>query len=303
MQVKLVAIVYAKSLAIIERLKALRESMIIMERKIPERPSVGFALLVQDRPDYLKYSLSSLLETNVETVKLTLLLHDDGSTDSETKKMIRSAKSKKIRILKYRKDVSSGSWGGAFNSAMEILLKSGKYDIVGSADSDAYFHPAWLEETIKVARYAKKNYRKHKLGPFSSFNSSDQKFHKVIDRADTPYGGFVVKERMGALNYLYCYKDFLKLGKFEENRDDETRMTERFRRLRVRNFCTEISYIEHIGEESILNQYRPVPVKEAVYALNLIKDGWKISPNIVKDKVMLKSKNAPYDTVRKKEFG
>jgi glycosyltransferase involved in cell wall biosynthesis len=272
---------------IIENINARLKLTISLDRIIPANPKVAIALLIQDRPEYLKYSLESILQTNTDGLNLTILLHDDGSEDKETIKLVENAKSKKIKILKYRRNKPSGSWGGAFNSAMTILLKSGEFDIVGSADSDAYFHPDWLKSTLRVARYAKKHYKKSILGPFSSFNSSDQDFHKIIDVGKTPYGKYLVKERMGALNYLYCYKDFIKLGKFEENRDDETLMTEKFRKLRVRNFCTEKSYIEHIGIDSILNKYRPVPVANAVYAINLIERGWTISPKVVKKKIAL----------------
>lgn len=270
---------------VLEAINARLQITISLQRIIPAKPRVGIALLVQDRPEYLEHSLRSLLETNTRGLHVTLLLHDDGSIDQKTKRLIQEAKSEQINIIKYRRDKPGGTWGGAFNSAMDVLLKSGEYDVVGSADSDAYFHPDWLTATLDVARYAKKHYRKQLLGPFSSFNSSDQEFHKVLDQATTPYGSFWVKERMGALNYLYCYEDFVKLGKFEENRDDETLMTERFKRLHVRNFCTEVSYVEHIGQDSILNKSRPVPVAQAVHALNLKQGGWIIHPSELKIKM------------------
>jgi len=40
------------------------------------------------------------------------------------------------------------------------------------------------------------------------------------------------------------------------------------------NFSTEISYIEHVGQESILNNFRPLPVAQADYSDNLAKYGW-----------------------------
>lgn len=267
---------------VLEAVNARLQITISLQRKIPVNPRVGIALLVQDRPEYLEHALRSLLETKVDNLDLTLLLHDDGSVDKTTKKLVSDAKSGQIKVIKYRRDKPSGTWGGAFNSAMTVLLESGEYDVVGSADSDAYFHPDWLIATLDIARYAKKHYKKQLLGPFSSFNSSDQEFHRVIDRGTTPYGSFLVKERMGALNYLYCYEDFIKLGKFEENRDDETLMTEHLKKLHVRNFCTEVSYVEHIGQDSILNRYRPTPVEQAVHALHLKDSGWSIPPSELK---------------------
>lgn len=149
------------------------------------------------------------------------------------------------------------------------------FDIIGSCDSDAFFNKEWLDKTMKICLWAKRNHKGNILGPFSSFNSSDYKFHQIFGTYASPYGNYVVKQRMGALNYFYFKDDFLKLGFFEEDRDDETWMTERFKSLRVRNFCTQISYIEHIGRSSVLDQWRPSPVgRGIVYGMNLAKSGW-----------------------------
>jgi hypothetical protein len=66
------------------------------------------------------------------------------------------------------------------------------------------------------------------------------------------------------------------LGFFEEDRDDETRMTDEFERLRVRNFCTETSYVEHIGRGlSILDQWRQTPVgRRTAFAIHPVPSGW-----------------------------
>jgi len=44
--------------------------------------------------------------------------------------------------------------------------------------------------------------------------------------------------------------------------------------MHVRSYCTETSYIEHIGKISVLDQWRPTPVNNVVYGWNLVKDGW-----------------------------
>ena len=121
---------------------------------------------------------------------------------------------------------------------MRKLVEIDDFDIIGSCDSDAFFNKEWLDKTMKICLWAKKNHKGNILGPFSSFNSSDYKFHQILGTYASPYGNYVVKQRMGALNYFYFKDDFLKLGFFEEDRDDETWMTEKFKSLRVRNFCT-----------------------------------------------------------------
>lgn len=184
------------------------------------------------------------------------------------------------RIIRSYSTKGHNSWGAAFNKAMRTLLNTGEFDVVGSCDSDAFFHPEWLDGMMKVALWAKKHHKQHILGPFSCFNSSDYIFHRILGTYDSPYGRFVVKERMGALVYFYFKADLQALGFFEESRDDETLMTRRLKRLRVRNFCTETSYVEHLGRVSLLDAWRPKAVGEnAAFGVKLAREGWPLLAN------------------------
>lgn len=245
-----------------------------LQRYLPANPKIGFAILAHERPEYLQMCLDSLFQTKLHNWDITFLIQDDGSTDLRVREIIETPRDSRYRIVRIYTPKGHNSWGAAFNKAIRNLLEIDDFDIIGSCDGDALFHPEWLDKTLKVCLWAKRHHRKHVLGPFSSFNSSDQAFHQVLGEYDSPFGKYSVKVRMGALNYLYFKSDFLKLGFFPEDKDDETLMTEKFSRLKVRNFCTETSYVEHIGQLSILNQWRPVPVSRAVFGLNLAPDGW-----------------------------
>lgn len=248
-----------------------------LERSVPPNFRIGMAVLAHERPDYLEMCLDSLFQTKLHKYDITFLVIDDGSSDPRVREIINRPRDPAYRIVRVFSEKGHNSWGAAFNKAMRHLLDLGTFDIVGTCDADALFHPDWLDKTMKIALWAKKHHRRHTLGPFSSFNSSDEEFHEVLGSYKTPYGSFSVKKRMGALNYFYFRKDLETLGMFAEHRDDETLMTAKFMQLNVRNFCTTTSYVEHIGQLSVLNQWRPVPLQRAVHALNLEKKGWPVS--------------------------
>jgi hypothetical protein len=238
---------------------------------------IGMAILAHERPEYLELCLDSLFRTRLYDYDITFLIQDDGSTDPRVRKIIERERDPQYKIIRYFTPKGHNSWGAAFNKAVRRLLEIDDFDIVGSCDADVLFHPEWLDQTMKICLWAKKNHKENILGPFSSFNSSDYEFHRILGVYDSPYGRYVVKRRMGAVNYFLFREDLLKLGLFEEHRDDETLMTQKLEALRVRNFCTETSYVEHIGTMSVLNQWRPTPVTKPVYGMNLPKHGWPTS--------------------------
>jgi len=235
---------------------------------------IGMAVLAWERPEYLEICLDTLFQTKLYDYDITFLLQDDGSADPRVRDIIEKPRDPKYKIVRFYTPKGHNSWGAAFNKAMKKLSEIDDFDIIGSCDSDALFHPEWLDKTMKICLWAKKNHTDHILGPFSSFNSSDYKFHKILGAYESPYGSYVVKERMGAVNYFYFKEDFIKLGFFEEHRDDETLMTEKFKALQVRNFSTKTSYVEHIGEASVLNQWRPGSGAFGAHAMNMTKTGW-----------------------------
>lgn len=236
---------------------------------------IGIAVLVHNRPDELKLCLDSLFTSDYSNLNITFLLHDDGSDDPRVRDLIEEPRAEFLHIHRYYKSKGGNSWGAAFNSAMQKLSSLGNFDILICCDSDALFHPQWLQKTLPLFLWAKHNHKFHKLGPFSPFNSSDKDFHKILGSFESPHGRYWVKEQMGALVYCWTREDFERWGNFKECRDDETLKTKQFRAQKIRNFCSSTSYVEHLGQNSVLNQWRPNPVKRAVYGLNLTREhGW-----------------------------
>jgi len=247
---------------------------VALAQSFPSAPRIGMAVLAHERPEYLEQCLDSLFATNLHDYDVTFLLIDDGSKDPRVREILEQPRAGKYRIVRLYAPKGPNNAGAAINRAMRELAKLGEFDIMGWTDPDALYHPDWLDNLIKVARWAKVNHTKHTLGPFSSFNSSDRKFHGVLGTFKSPFGDYVVKRQMGMLNYFYVKSDFDKLGFFDESPDDETLMTRKFAALNVRNFCTEISWVEHLGQESVLNAWRPIPVSRAVSGVHLAPGGW-----------------------------
>ena len=243
-------------------------------------PRIGIVVLAHERPEYLELCLDSLFATNLHEYDVSFLIHDDGSSDPLVREIMEQARDSRYRIIRSYSTKGHNSWGAAFNKAMRQLLDLGEFDVVGSCDSDAFFHPEWLDSLMKVAIWAKSHHRHHILGPFSCFNSSDYVFHRILGTYDSSFGRYVVKERMGALVYFYFKADLKSLGFFEESRDDETLMTKRLSRRRVRNFCTETSYVEHLGRVSVLDAWRPKAVGDnAAFGVKLAREGWTLPAN------------------------
>lgn len=252
-------------------------------RKLPKNFKIGMAVLAHERPEYLEACLDSLFRTKLHDYDITFLLQDDGSKDPKVKEIINKERDPKYKVVRYFTKKGHNSWAGAFNKAIKELLEIDNFDIVGSCDSDALFHPEWLNKTMKICLWAKKHHQEHTLIKFSSFNSDQWEFHKILGTYKSPYGKYVVKERMGDLNSFYFTKDLLKIGSYEESKDDETIMTEKFKRLELRNFCTEKSYIEHLGKISILDKWRPVPGGENyTFAAKPVLKNWNLPEYIYK---------------------
>lgn len=260
----------------IDKINLFSPSAVSLQKEIKSPLKIGMAILCHERPDYLKMCLDSLFKTNLHNYDITFLIYDDGSTNRHVKEIIDKERDEKYKIVRNFCVKGPNSWGAAFNRAVHTLLKMDNYNIVGTCDSDAFFHPEWLNKMLEICLWAKKNDKTHILGPFSCFNSSNFNYHKIIGKYATPFGNYVVKKGMGAVTYFYFTEDLLKLGFFDEDGNDEFKMTQNFSSLRVRNFCTETSYVEHIGRKSILDQWRLTPVEWGGidHGMNLPKKGW-----------------------------
>ena len=223
-----------------------------LKREIPTNYKIGMAVLAFERPGYLRACLDSLFQTEIENYDITFLLQDDGSSDPLVKDILNMERSPKYKIHRLFTEKGHHSAGAAINKAMRNLMEIDEFDIIGWCDPDTIYNKKWLDKLMKVAIWAKKKNRTHLLGSFSAFNSSDPG-HIVQGPFHTPYGSYIIKNKMGLANNFYFKEDFLKLGFFEEDMHEEAIMAQKFKKLKVSNFCLNESYVEHIGIKSSLN--------------------------------------------------
>jgi hypothetical protein len=236
--------------------------------------NIGFAILSYERPEYLRFCLSTLYKTDISNIKITFFIIDDGSVNKEIKQIINNPSPVNFKVHRLFELKGKNNAGAAINRAIKIMKSYDRFDIVGWADPDCLFHPQWLIKTLKICLWAKNNHKQNLLGPFTSFNSSDHDFHKIKGTYSSPFGNYVVKRQAGMLNYFMFIHDWEKYGPFEESDSDETTMTNKLSRNLIRNISTETSYVEHIGQDSILNIWRENKINRAVYGMKLAKLGW-----------------------------
>ena len=267
-------LVNSRSFAGLPIVEAPQSSANILTTTSLSKIKIGMAVLAHERPAYLEACLNSLFKTELSNLDVTFLLCDDGSTDPRVREIIEKPRDLKYRIIRKFFPKGPNNAGAAINRAMKYLSDQGDFDIIGWSDPDALYHPSWLENMLKICLWARENHAGHRLGPFSSFNSSDVEFHCWEGQFTSPFGDYVVKRQMGMLNYFFLKEDFKKLGNFAESENDETLKTIEFESRGIKNFCTKNSYVEHIGQESILNKWRPKKIDRAVFGLNLIPTGW-----------------------------
>ena len=145
----------------VEIFRARHGLSIRLEKRVPSNFKIGFAVLAHERPDHLRLCLDSLFQTKLYDYDITFLIQDDGSQDPRVRSIIETPRPPRYNIVRSFTQKGHNSWGAAFNKAMKKLMEIDDYDIVGSCDADAFFHPEWLDKTLKVCLWAKEHHRDH----------------------------------------------------------------------------------------------------------------------------------------------
>jgi hypothetical protein len=235
---------------------------------------IAFFILSYERPEYLEVCLRSLYKSEIGNTNITFYICDDGSKSQKVKELIDLPSPKNFVVKRIFFTKGKNFAGSAINRSINYILKDNEYNLIGWADSDCLFHPLWLKQTLNISIWAKNNHKYNIIGPFTSFNSSDNNFHKVFGTFESPFGKYVVKRQAGMLNYFLFVDEWHKYGPFNESDNDETLFTKKLSNHLIRNISTETSYIEHIGQNSTLDINRDVPLARSVFGLNLEKNGW-----------------------------
>ena len=237
---------------------------------------IAYSLLIHNRYEYLEDCLTTMFKSNYNDLNVTFFLIDDGSTDQRVSNLLARIKdvypSLDIRVIYAAKTLSTS--GAVTNRAIRVMLENDEFDVIGFGDPDVIYHPDWLQVSIRLFSWLHKNYNKSKVGMVSSYNSKNREFHRWQSVKESPFGKYIIKKQMGWPSILVLPEFIRDVGAFHEMPNDETLFTLRIDALGFMNFSTELSYIEHIGQQSLLNNFRPLAVSQADYSDKLVKTGW-----------------------------
>lgn len=257
--------------------------------KESENIRVGYAILIHERFDYLVDCLETLYEAKYDGIEVTFFLVDDGSEDSRIRDLLMTYESSHIPTKVFFCAKTQSTSAAVTNRALGIMSKYGPFDVYGFGDPDCIYHPDWLQTTLKLQSWLFSNYTNYKIGMISPYNSVSREFHVWLDEGQSPYGGFVAKQQMGWPSVILKPEYLLEVGLMHETPQDENLYTARLQKLGYANFSLKESLVEHIGQNSLLNNFRAVPVTRADFSFSLMKSGWpnKIynytNPTIVRD--------------------
>ena len=237
---------------------------------------IAYSLLTHNRYTYLQDCLSTLFDADYRNLDITFFIVDDGSTDHRVADLLSNMNSRypnlKIKVKLEEKTISTS--GAITNRAIKIMLEDDEYDVIGFGDPDTIYHPDWAQISLKLFSWLHHNYKKNKVGMVSSYNSKSREFHQWQSVEKWPHGNFVTKKQMGWPS-IFILPEFVKeVGAFHELPNDETLFTKRIGELGYLNYSTELSYIEHVGQMSSLNNFRPVAVAQADHSDKLVDYGW-----------------------------
>lgn len=250
-----------------------------IERNLPFRQKIGYAVLIHDRYEYLVDCLETLFSSNYYGLDVTFFLIDDESTDPRVNALLQNYSEREDTKVYYCKKTQSSS-AAVTNRALRIMSEFKKFDIYGFGDPDCLYHPEWLVATLALQNWLRDNYKDYKIGMISPYNSVSKDFHNWIDIHSYTQGKFVTKRQMGWPSVIMTPEYIKNMGLFHENPQDENLYTQRLSKLGYVNICLFESHLEHIGQQSLLNNFRNVAVPRADYSWSLRKDGW--GPNIYK---------------------
>lgn len=110
------------------------------EKQITKFPSVSVIVPVWNEETTVLKTIFSLLKLNYPKDKLSIIIVDDGSTDSTWKVVQRFSKNKQIKLLKKE--------NGGKHTALNYALEYVDSDLVGCLDADSYVHPEALKRIV-----------------------------------------------------------------------------------------------------------------------------------------------------------
>lgn len=188
---------------------------------------VILCLTTYNRYEILKQSLDSLNKTNFPE-NCYLFIKDDCSTDERVINLLNTYKFNVKRSMTFNPE----NLGCDLNvlSCMEQGFTQ-ETDYVFVLDSDAYYHPEWLNKNIELLE------KENNIGMAGTFNMEK---HEVLEDK----GDYVIKKSIGGFSVAVHRKIFENIPKEIEWDWKATRIC---KELGYKILATKESYSEHLG--------------------------------------------------------
>lgn len=196
-----------------------------------------FVMTTYNRPDYVRYTLNSLIKSDFGFVNDCLYIYDDAS-DSETLSILMdfvdSARYENVYLVLRPQHL--GIHFNCTRSLYEAMEGSGS-EYAFNIDSDTMFHPHWrihLGELFNDLKDAK-------IGALSLFNTT---IHPVTGRFNSD---IVIKKSVGGFGSLF-HRDPMKILVDKKiNKDWDWEYLDEAKKLGLQFYCSDKSYLDHMG--------------------------------------------------------
>lgn len=207
----------------------------------------GIVLCCYNRPEFLKKTLYSLSQSNLENCVICII--DDCSTDANTINLIKNFKINNISIIKIRNANNLGI-SKSLLRGFETLLPKCYY--LTNIDSDVIMKKNWLSTLEYTYNKVKNSNLKGSDYIITGFNCSVC-VHPIIKQ----YDSFNHKKSIGGINMFFQYKLFTRMFKkiLFDAKKKRTRprsgwdwiVVYKANELNIPLISTKPSVIQHIG--------------------------------------------------------
>ena len=209
---------------------------------------IAMNMTCYNRPSYLRTTLSSLMKSNIPE-DTYLYITDDCSSNLETLDILNSIKSVgKLTVNINRRKNHVGITKNVLDGLKHCFDKSGS-DFVIALNSDCVFNPSWLVKLLD----AKIKLADRNIGAITAFNMQytgdkvKQDYNHTI--ITTLSNGIRVKDSCSGFCTMINRDVFSTLGNIKDHWD--CRYVDRCRTMKYGIFCTDKSYVQHIGIDGI----------------------------------------------------
>jgi len=190
-------------------------------------PNIGIVLTIYNRPEYLKYTLKSISESDLSDAILILI---DDNSSPETVNIIKNF-NLPMPMIKIFKNKNLNMFH-SLNIGWRILQRMGcKY--LCNIDSDVLVKPNWLN-TLKILCNDK-----NVVTGFNTINNN----HIIISEAHNYYEKLTV----GGINLFFHNSYYSIFEKILVDRMWDYNLSYKCKDLSIRLICTKPSVIQHIG--------------------------------------------------------